>query len=419
MKGSPRNQETELLLEIFREITKSKCVFSRNLDLQPWLRRKSVFLLGPRQTGKSTYLRTHFADALFIDLLESETYQTAVSRPDIFQDWLRASRKRTIVVDEIQRVPELLNEIHRAIELHPEFRFILSGSSARRLKRAGENLLGGRAALVRFWPIVWSERASHRSDVDVTGLDRALQFGGLPSVVLSSAPQLDLIDYVQLYLDEEIRAEAMVRNLPVFVRFLQLAGSVHSEQVAYQSLASDLGISSTTVKSYFQILEDTLLGQRIYPFRETERKAVAAPKFYFFDQGVANAVSRTFDSALQPLGRDRALEGLVYTELAAYQSYRGAYTWQLFYWRTHDKQEVDFVIQREDGRLIAVEVKATRAVSAKHYRHLKMLREDPKVELAHAIVVAQEPHPRRTESGIDILSPSEFFSRLWAGGFNA
>jgi len=336
--------------------------FKRLIDITSTLKRKSVFVLGPRQTGKSTWLKEAYPKSLFINLLDIEVLREINRDSKTLElkilSYLKKSQDKfpLIIIDEIQKMPELLNLVHKMIEEHKTIRFILTGSSARKLKRSGINLLGGRAGQFVMRPLTLEEVAE--SDY---GFEELMQYGGLPSIVLSESPKEDLKDYIQIYLYQEIKEEGLVRNFSNFDRFLSFAATTNGEQINYTSLGNDAQLSPRTVQDYYQILEDTLIGIRLRPYspKVTSRKLSALDKFYFFDVGVANYLRDFRMSPLLNEQRGKALEHLVFCELWSFVSYASAADWKLFYWRTHTKLEVDFIL--ENGALLyAIEVKYGR-----------------------------------------------------------
>jgi predicted AAA+ superfamily ATPase len=385
-------------------------MYRRFLDLPTLAAARSFFLLGPRQTGKSTLLRTSFPDSLFFDLLDAQTFRSLAASPNLIGDRARAlkGRRRVVIVDEIQKMPELLDEIHRVMELEKSLRFILTGSSARKLRTRGRNLLGGRAGLVRMHPIVYPELGTVSPRRPWTDL---LRWGGLPSVLDSETPKEHLQAYVGLYLQEEIRAEGLARSVPNFSRFLETAAAMNGEILNYTKLGNDAQLSPRTVRDYFGILQDTLIGDLLPPFQRTRtRKAVATEKFYFFDVGVTNALVERWDVPLRTPEYGRVLEHLVEREM------RGALDYfrsdrHLFFWRSLSRIEVDFVVVEGQKPTVAIEVKASRSVSPQDLKGLRAFGEDwPRVR---KIVVALESHPRTTEDRIEILPAEQFLSRLW------
>jgi uncharacterized protein len=390
-------------------------MFERILSLDEVLSHKSVFLLGPRQTGKSTYLRKRFPDALYIDLLDTRL-QIALSRnPSRLRQMVEARRlvqstdELLVVIDEIQKIPLLLDEVHRHIEEYPNDRFILTGSSARKLRRGGVNLLAGRARRYSFCGIAHPERLT----MDIS-FEEVLQWGGLPRVLLAKDRRAELRDYVDLYLREEILAEGVTRSLATFSHFLDLAATTNTEQVSYRSLSNETGVSSQTISEYYQVLEDTLIGRRLPAYRKgSKRKPVATPKFFFFDIGVAHYLLGRFEVLPHTQEFGTALEHWVYSELSAYIAYRGN-NMSLYFWRSQSKLEVDFVVELPDKRIYLIEVKATENVSRKHMKGLTRMAEDPSFKIAGKTVVSQEPIPRLV-GDILILPALTFADNLWSG----
>ncbi len=371
----------------------------RILELESYLEHRSVFLFGPRQTGKSTLLRHRFPEARFVDLLHADTFRELSARPELLRQRLDPA-EQLVVIDEVQKVPNLLDEVHGLIERRPNLRFVLTGSSARKLRRGQANLLAGRAWTFHLHPLVSAELPN-------TSLTRQMLWGRLPAVFDSPMPHEDLRAYVGTYLREEIQAEGWVRSLEGFSRFLDIAGLCHGEQLNYSKIGSDCGLSSKTIDEYFQILEDTLLGYRLSPLRSLgKRKAAHAPKFYLFDPGVARALRRDLTGELSASDQGRALEHLVFVELRAYLDYRRRAE-QLSFYRTCTRQEVDFVV----GDKLAIEVKRAERITRRDTAGLRALRDDHRV--AKEIVVCQEAEPRMDDDGIDILPVSTFLNRLW------
>jgi len=313
---------------------------------------QSFFLLGPRGTGKSTWLRATFSDAHVIDLLSEETYQRLLANPGQFADELRAvSNGSWVIVDEIQRLPGLLNEVHRFME-ERRLNFVLCGSSARKLKRGGVNLLAGRALLRSMHPFV-PEELGEQFD-----LEEMLRYGSLPIVWDSTAKQETLSAYAQLYLKEEIQAEALVRNLPGFARFLPIAALFHGQTVNVTNIAREAGVARTTVMGYLDILEETLLCFRLPAYeaklRVRERRL---PKWYWCDPGIVRSMKRVTNT-LAPEEKGSLFEGMVAQVLRAYKDYRGMFD-DMYYWApsARSAMEVDFILVRGSG-LIAVEAKS-------------------------------------------------------------
>ena len=372
----------------------------RMLDLSSLLSKKSHFLFGPRGVGKTSLIRTTLQDAFVIDLLSDATYSRLLRNPSLLSELLPKESNQVVVIDEIQKLPALLDEVHRLIE-ERGLRFLLTGSSARKLRRGGANLLGGRAWEANLFPLTWHELG------DQFDLSRYLSFGGLPHVYLSQYPQEELTHYIKLYLREEIQAEGAVRKFEHFVRFLDFAALTSGEELNYESLGSDAGVPPRTVASYYDVLEHTLSGFRVPPFSRTRRrKAVATSKFYLFDVGITGALTHRGAMHEQSPLFGKALEHFIAMELRAYLSYTASDA-PLTYWRTVSKHEVDFVV----GDDVAVEVKATERVSDAHLKGLRALGEEHIVR--RRITVSRDPLSRTTEDGIEILPWKDFLRALW------
>lgn len=376
-------------------------MFERYLQLNQDIEMSS-FLFGARQTGKSTILRRQFPNAVFIDLLDSELRLRFQRRPSLFYEMLRTKEPNSIVViDEIPEVPELLNEVHRLISERGLI-FILCGSSARKLKRKGYNTLGGRAYPCYFYPLISAEIP----DFD---LDRALLHGMLPTHYLSRNPRKMLSAYVDVYLREEIREEALVRNLGSFQRFFEVAALTDGEIVNYANIATECGVSAQTIKGYFGILEDTLIGYMIPAYTKTmKRRLVQAPRFYFFDVGLACHLLRRHSLTRGTPEYGHAFEHFVIQELIAYIGYNHTEE-KLSYWRTHTGIEVDAVIG--DAR-IAIEIKSSEDVQKRHLKGLKSFGED--YPDSRRILVSLD-RINRKEDDIELIYVYDFLSNLWNG----
>jgi predicted AAA+ superfamily ATPase len=370
----------------------------------------SFFLFGVRGVGKSTWTRTAFPGAHVIDLLDESHYQQLLLDPTAFHAELATVPPRVpVVVDEVQRLPTLLNEVHRAIE-RDRRRFILLGSSARRLKTAGTNMLGGRAVLTTMYPLLPSELGS---DFD---LATVLMYGSVPLVWNASDRRATLESYVQLYLKEEIRGEAIVRNLPAFARFLPVAALFHGQVINISGLARDAATSRTTVDGYIGILEDTLLAFRLPAFetrlRVRERKH---PKLFWVDPGIVRAAKRQLGTVTAE-ERGPLLEGWVLTLLRAHNQASDVFE-DIAYWSPAQAlaTEVDFVLRR--GReYLAIEVKARARVSGPELTGLRAIADLP--GLARRVLVYLGSRVLRTEDGIDIWPIGRFVDaltkdRLW------
>ncbi len=374
-------------------------MYRRILDLNDLVRHRSLFLLGPRQTGKSTLLRQAFPEARFVDLLEANTFRELSAYPETLRQSL-TPREKLVIIDEVQKLPALLDEVQALIDRDKTLRFILTGSSARKLKRGRANLLAGRAWFCRLHPLVSGE-------VSFEGLNRRLNHGSLPAVFDSKRPHEDLQAYVGGYLQEEIRAEGLVRSIESFSRFLEVAALTNTHLLNYASVSNDTGIPARTVREHYQMLEDTLVGFQLPPYRRTlRRKPVGTAKFYFFDVGVANVLMKRGEIRPGSELYGSALEHQVFLELRAYLDYRRLDK-ELTFWRTHAGHEVDFVV----GGDIGVEVKASRRVSPGDLKGLLALSDE--TELRQKIVVSMEPRERTTDEGVLVLPAPTFFERLW------
>lgn len=365
----------------------------------------SIFLFGARQTGKSTALRQQFPQDIYIDLLDSDVRNRLERRPSLLYDMLKDKEEGTIVIiDEIPEVPKLLNEVHRLISEN-NLRFVLCGSSARKLKRKGTNTLGGRAYPVYFHPLVSAELP----DFD---LDRAVNYGMIPSHYLAKNPERRLSAYIDVYLKEEIKEESLVRNLSAFQRFLQIAAICNGEIINNNNIAQECGVSATTVNSYFDILEDTLIGYRIPAYTKViQRRLVQAPRFYFFDVGVVNHLMHRKLLVRGTPEYGHAFEHLVIQELVAYMHYTHQDE-KLSYWRTYAGTEVDVIIG--DARL-AIEIKSVEEVMPKHIKGLKAFGEEH--PQCRRIIVSHDIFSHRI-SDIECIPVKEFFRRLWNHEFD-
>ena len=369
----------------------------RIVNLSTLLDKKSHFLLGPRQTGKSSLIAHSLRGIRVYDLLDTTVYLSLSQNPGrISEEILR--KDRLLVIDEIQRLPVLLNEVHRLIETRG-IRFLLTGSSARKLRRGGVNLLGGRARTKHLHPLTFSELGGHFN------LLRALERGLLPSVYFSDDPHADLQAYAGNYLQQEIVAEGATRNVPAFSRFLKVAALCNGTIVNFTNVANDAQVARTTVYEYFEILKDTLIIHELPPWRKTlKRKPLSSSKYYFFDGGVVTSLQGR--QKLQPGTSEfgQALETYLFHELVSYRDYISGDP--ITYWRSTSGFEVDFII----GDHTAVEVKAKKNVSPQDLKSLRALAEEKK--LKRYLCVSLENRTRQLK-GITILPIQEFLNALW------
>ena len=379
-------------------------MFPRSLRLPP-SGTETFFLWGPRQTGKTTLLRSTYPDARWVDLLKADEYRRYGTRPERLREELEENPPhpgQQVVIDEIQKVPALLDEVHWLIE-NRNLRFALCGSSARRVRRGGVNLLGGRALRYELGGLSAIEVGE---DFD---LDRMLNRGYLPRIYQASSYGRLLDAYVAVYLKEEVMAEGLARSLSVFSEFLEAAALRDGELVNFRNIARKCGVSGPTIKGYFQVLEDTLLGTWLPAFRKRpKRRVIGSPKFYFADVGVVNHLARRGELLPGSTAYGKAFENWVFHELSLHLAYRE--TGQaLSYWRLAGGTEVDFIVGDMD---MAVEAKSSANITSDHLKGLRSLVKDHP-EVKRRVVVCREPRARRTPDGIQILPAAVFAERLW------
>lgn len=373
-------------------------LLKRSLNLHNLLKKKSFFLLGPRATGKTSLIRQELPGSVVYDLLHYPTFERLARRPQLIEE--ESGNAPLIVIDEIQRLPGLLNEAHRLIETRGT-KFLLTGSSARKLRHGGANLLAGRAWEANLFPLTSNE-------ITDFNLKRYLTVGGLPSVYLSDEPWEELKAYTGTYLREEIQAEALVRRFEAFARFLELVATRVGDELNLEAVGSDCGVNGKTIRNYLEIVNDTLIGFLLQPYSKTvRRKSTSRAKFYLFDIGVTNALigRREIDENGEIFGR--ALEHLIALELRAFLSYTRSDE-QLRFWRSQSKHEVDFIV----GDRLAIEVKSTDLVNERHLKGLRVLREENLIE--RFIVVSRDINPREID-GITVLPWQIFLKHLWSG----
>ncbi len=370
----------------------------RHLQIENVLSSKSCFLFGPRQTGKSTLIREQLAGCTVYDLLDQSLFLRLSRNPALIREAL-TPESSLIVIDEIQKLPELLNEVHLMIEQHG-VRFLLTGSSARSLRRKGINLLGGRARSRVLHPLVRQELGAQFD------LNRALEYGLLPSIYFSDNPDEDLAAYAGDYLKEEVAAEAVVRNVGAFSRFLATAALEHGRMVNFAHVANDAQVPASTVRAYYDILKDTFLAREVPAVTETrKRKAISTSKYYLFDIGLVRHLQGRRGLAPGTPEYGESFESLIYQELAAYCNYN-----QLdppSYWRSKSGYEVDFVLPG-----LAVEVKAKLNVGIRDMRGLMALREEG-ITRRH-LLICMEPI-QRVINGIEVFPWECFLDELWQG----
>ena len=381
---------------------------ARIADIDRRLAGKSLFLFGPRQTGKSSYIRNQLAEPrLAWTLLDNELYRDLSMRPSLLRNTLRAKgiNDGVVVLDEIQRLPDLLNEVHMIIE-ETDIHFLLTGSSARKLKKKGVNLLGGRASRLNFHSLVWPEIKDSGPS-----LDSIFRSGLLPAAFTADDCEGFLSDYAGLYVKEEIEAEREVRNLPPFWEFLRIAASESGEIVNYENVARDVGISGVSVREWYRIISDTLIGFEVPPYRKTKiRKPNASSKFYLFDVGVTRKLQglSAIEEGTAEFGR--YFENYIAMEIRAWLDYSGIDMEGLSYWHAQSGQEVDFIIRDK----VAVEVKAAKRVSPRDLKGLRALMEEGLME--KYILVCREDYPQLLDNGMLVMPYRDFLQQLWSGG---
>ena len=347
-------------------------MYARNLKPSS---EQSYFLLGPRGVGKSWFVENTYKKALLFDLLDSDIYTKLIASPNLLSEYIPSSFKQWIIIDEIQKIPELLNEIHRLIEKR-KLKFILTGSSARKLKSKNVNLLAGRAVTEYMYPLTVEELKKDFS------LKKSLECGHLPMAYRTKNPKKFLSSYVHTYLKEEIQQEGLTRNLPNFSRFLEAASFSQGAVLNISNVSRECSVHRKVAESYFSILRDTLLSYELKPFtKKGKRKLIQSVKFYFFDVGVFQALrpKGPMDPPQEKAGI--ALETLVLQEIKAQNSYKN-FEYEIFYWRTQDhKNEVDFILYGERG-LKAIEVKLSQKIRSKDTKGLsEFLKDYPKTDV--------------------------------------
>ena len=368
-----------------------------DINLPP---RQSAFLWGPRRTGKTYWINDHLSEKIIIDLLKTDVFAEYASRPSFLRERY-SELKELVIIDEIQMVPDLLNEIHWMIE-NTGVSFLMTGSSARKLRQRHANLLAGRAWRYTMAPLSYMETGGF-------ALEEAFVSGFLPPHFLSADPIQDLRAYVADYLKEEIASEAVIRSIPTFSEFLRVVALTSGELLNYTNVGRETGVSAKVVRNYFQILEDTLLGFRVPPWRKRKkRRLIETEKFYLFDAGITNYLSRRAPKqGTSEFGH--SFEQYILMELKAYQAYRNPEL-EIRYWRTSTGFEVDFILGEMD---VAIEVKGSQRVHSKHTRGLRALLEEHSVK--RTVIVSLEKYPRKLDPQLEILPWKVFLEVLWSG----
>lgn len=384
----------------------------RKLNIINRLSQKSVLLLGPRQTGKTSYIKNQLGSSVKakLDLLNTRIKMQLERDPQLLYEQISAldinPESDVVVIDEIQKVPALLDVVHALIE-DKKIRFLITGSSARKLRKEGVNLLGGRASKVTLLPFVYEELET----LGEKSIEEIFLRGMLPSAWADEDPDRFLDDYISTYLQDEIAAEGVTRNLPGFGNFLQMAALQSGEQLNYTNIANDIGMSRQSIANWYQVLEDTLIGFQLPPWKSVKRKSVSITKFYLFDVGITRKLSGIDVPSDTQSDYGRLLENYIAMELKAWHDYNRKKD-NLYYWRTENGTEVDFVI----GDEIAIEVKATRNPISHNLSGLRRIKEEK--DFKYRILVCRESLPRMTDEGILILPWQDFLHRLWSNKFS-
>ena len=373
-------------------------MYKRKLNLLALLKKKSFFLFGPRAVGKTTLVSQNLPKAKVYDLLNTETYRRLIKRPQLLEEENRHSKK-IIVIDEIQKLPSLLDEIHRLIQKR-SCRFLLTGSSARKLKRGKANLLAGRAWSSSLFPLTSAE-------IPEFDLLKYLNRGGLPGIHKSPHYREELSAYVGLYLREEIQNEALTRNVQAFSEFLDCLALSNGQEINYESFSRDLQISPGAFKNYIQILNDTLLGFYLPGYTKTKkRKAISRSKYYLFDIGVTNTLCQRglIREGSELFGK--AFEHFIILEIRAFLSYKRK-ALSISYWRSTSQMEVDLIVENQ----LAIEIKSSKLVNEKHLKGLRALKEEALIK--KYILISLDENERVTHDKICIFPWKVFLDKLW------
>ena len=363
---------------------------------------RSAFLWGPRKTGKTTLLKQQFPDACWIDLLDYDFFFSLNQNPKNLRQIINAQESKLIIIDEVQKIPSLMDEIHWLIE-NQGYSFIMSGSSARKLRRGNINLLGGRAWRFELFPLVTRE-------IGEFDLNKALVSGFMPSHFFSADSEMDLKAYTGDYLKEEIQAEALTRNLPAFTRFLKSAAITNGMLLNYSNAARDAGVAVKTIREYYQILEDTLIGRQLSPWKKSKkRRMIETAKFFFFDVGIVSSLLgyKSLIPGTHEYGR--FFEHFILQECWAYRHYSKK-EFPVSYWRTASGSEVDLILGEAE---VAIEIKSTENAGSAGTKGMHLFEEENKIK--KKVIVSRDPVPKKLDSGIVVLPWKFFCDQLWDG----
>ena len=373
-------------------------LYKRTIHLTQMIKKKSFFLFGPRSTGKTTLIHQSFPKAKIYNLLDSRVYKKLAKRPELLGE---ENKNQLIIIDEIQKMPSLLDEVHLLIYKTGQ-KFLLTGSSARKLKRKSVNLLAGRAWSASLFPLTWME-------IPQFNLIKYLNQGGLPHIYNNPHYKEELDAYISLYLKEEIKNEALTRNVQAFSEFLDLIALSNGQEINYESFSKDLQISPSTLKNYIEILDDTLIGFKLPGYTKTKkRKSISRSKYYLFDIGVTNTLCQR--GAIKQKGElfGKAFEHFIVLEVRAFLSYQRKKL-SVNYWRSTSQMEVDLII----GGKTAIEIKAVNLVQDKHLRGLRALKEEGLMK--KYIIISLDENVRKTKDNIEIYPWKQFLDQLWKG----
>lgn len=373
-------------------------MYKRVIDLQKLLSKRSFFLFGPRTTGKTTLIYNSLPDAKIYDLLEGATFSRLMQNPQILEQ--ETTPDQIVVIDEVQKLPSILDEVQRLIVKRKQ-RFLLTGSSARKLRRGSANLLAGRAFHAELFPLCSQE-------IPNFDLEKYINTTGLPEFYNDEMAREFLEAYVGTYLREEIQAESLVRNLPAFSRFLTVMAHSNGEEINFASIASDAGVPARTLQGHLDILNDTLIGFSVPPFtKTTKRKAITRSKYWFFDIGVVNHLTKKGQIMTKSDLFGKAFEHFIALEIRAWISYTRNNT-EVFYWRSQSKLEVDFIL----GDQYAIEVKSTDNVTERQLKGLRALKEEGLIK--NYCVISLDPNYRKTNDGIEIYPWKMWLEKMWS-----
>ncbi len=372
-------------------------MFKRAIDLEDKLKVKSHFLLGPRAIGKSYLIRESLPTVQVFDFLDFSTFHRFLQNPSLLESEIKS---KWVVIDEVQKVPAILDEVHRLIELK-RIHFLLTGSSARKLRRGGTNLLAGRARWLEMYPLILKE-------IPQFDLLKYCRYGGLPMTYSSAEPLIELKNYIQLYLREEIMAEALVRKLDLFSRFIDVIGQRSGEELNYDLIGSDAGVPSKTVVNFVDVLKDTLLCYELLPFKKTKKnKSISKSKLFLFDVGVANYLARRTQVEYKSESFGKSFEHFIINEIRAFLGY-AQLDLPLQYWRTIGGiYEVDCIV----GEECAIEIKAGDKFNERQLKNILALKEEKKIKKYY--LVSRDPVERFIE-GINVCPWDIFIKKLWA-----